>query len=127
MLVAFKTLAPTALHEQIQVIIYTDNMDSSYALMKGKTKDSTLGACAHQLWLEAANRHLDFLIKHKPGVEIPLADAHTDPMKAALSDRMVKDRGLTEYPPALAGYTFFDLSLAFSVKLSLKKKTNFIF
>lgn len=114
LLVAFKTLSPTPVHSQINIVIYTDNMASSYALMTGKTKDTTLGACARQIWLEAANRHLHFTIKHRPGVELTLADAlsryHSDDSKANLAEAILLDKGLVELPPVLGGYNF-DLTL----------------
>lgn len=114
-LVALCTLAPAPQGYQSHVIIHTDNIASSFALMTGKTKDSVLGACARQIWLEAARRHLDFTIKHKPGSQIPLADAlsryFTDSDKKALADRLTTDRGLTEKPPVLNGYNFFDHDL----------------
>lgn len=90
-------------------------MASSFALMTGKTKDRTLGACARQMWLEAANRHIDFTIKHKPGTEIPLADAlsryYTEKEKANLADLLIRERGLTEKPPLIENGNFFDLTL----------------
>lgn len=46
LLVAFKTLAPTSKENQAHMMIHTDNMASSFALMTGKTKDRSLGASA---------------------------------------------------------------------------------
>lgn len=115
LLVAFKTLAPNSKEDEVHVMIHTDNMASSFALMTGKTKDRTLGACARQMWLEAANRHIVFTIKHKPGTEIPLADAlsryHTDKEKASLADLLIRKKGLLEKPPIDNNGNFFDLSL----------------
>lgn len=111
LLMAYKTLAPLDHPSKLTVILLTDNMASAHALMSGRTKDMTLSACARQLWLEAALRGHHFIIQHKPGVDIPLADAlsryHMDRNKAALADQLVKERNLLEVPPVLEGYTFF--------------------
>lgn len=115
LLVAFKTLAPSPVTAQINVHLYTDNMASSYALMTGKTKDAVLGACARQLWLEATKKNLDFTIIHKPGIDIPLADAlsryFTDDLKADYADQQIAARKLSERSPVLEGYNFFDRAL----------------
>lgn len=44
LLVSYKTLAPVTDPRRLTVILLTDNMASSYALYKGKTKDTVLGA-----------------------------------------------------------------------------------
>lgn len=112
LLVAYMTLAPKSHHSKLTVVLLTDNMASSYALSSGCTKDEVLGACARQLWLEAARRDQHFIIQHKPGVEIPLADAlsrfHQDPEKAAFAVSEATSRGLTQLAPILNGYSFFD-------------------
>lgn len=114
-LVAFKTLAPQPIHAKVNVVVLTDNIASAYALMTGRTKDPVLGACARQLWLEAANRQVDFSIRHKPGADIPLADAlsryYSDSAKARFADQETLARGLVECPPVLEGYNFFDHTL----------------
>lgn len=53
-LVAYRTLAHVHNQDPIRVLILTDNISSSAALMTGRTKDVVLGACARELWLEAA-------------------------------------------------------------------------
>lgn len=115
LLVAYKTLAPTNHPSKLTVVLLTDNMASAHALMSGRTKDETLGACARQLWLEAALRGHYFIIQHKPGVDIPLADAlsqyYVSNSEAALADQQVAERQLLERPPVLAGYTFFATDL----------------
>lgn len=80
--------------------------------MTGHTKDPVLGACARELWLEAA-KHDDLItIEHRPGTAIPLADALSrmanDQVKAKYVRDTVADRGLTLVPPVLNDYAFFD-------------------
>lgn len=115
LLVAYKTLAPSSHHTKLTVILLTDNIASSYALSSGKTKDPDLGACARQLWLEAAIRDQCFVIRHKPGTQIPLADAlsryHQDSSKAQFVASETLSRGLTELKPVLNGYSFFSTNL----------------
>lgn len=111
LLVSYKTLAPEYHDKKLTVVLLTDNMASSCALATGKTKDPVLGACARQMWLEAARRDQVFIIKHKPGVDIPLADAlsryHSDPSKAQYADKEVAQRHLNKVEPVLDGYQFF--------------------
>lgn len=115
LLVAYKTLAPESHPARLTVILLTDNMASSFALSSGRTKDTNLGACARQLWLEAARRDQHFVIQHKPGSKIPLADAlsrfSVDPSKAAYAINETSSRGLTELAPVLNGYSFFSADL----------------
>lgn len=115
LLIAYKTLAPVAHHSKLTVVLLTDNMASSFALSTGRTKDEELGACARQLWLEAAVRDQSFIIQHKPGSQIPLADALSryaqDTNKAAYVDMETERRGLTETAPTLNGYAFFTADL----------------
>lgn len=56
LLVAYKTLTPQTVKPGSHVNIFTDNISSAVSLMSGKTKDEILGACARQMWLEAAWR-----------------------------------------------------------------------
>lgn len=115
LLVAFKTLAPLHHPRRLTVVLLTDNLASSYALMTGKTKDSTLGACARQMWLEVAKKDQRFIIQHKPGHQITLADAlsqyHQNGNKAAWADNEVAQRGRLEFDPVLDGYSFFSSGL----------------
>lgn len=115
LLVAYKTLAPASHPTSLTVVLLTDNMASSFTLSTGKTKDSTLGACARQLWLEAAIKDQNFIIQHKPGSQIPLADAlsriYVDTDKASYATRETAARNLTELKPILSDYTFFSASL----------------
>lgn len=111
-LVAYRTLAHHDSHRPTSVLILTDNISSSAALMTGRTKDSVLGACARELWLEAA-KHDDLItIEHRPGVSIPLADALSrmanDDSKAKYVTDTVAGRGLIFVPPMLTDYVFFD-------------------
>lgn len=115
LLVAFKTLAPLHHPRRLTVVLLTDNLASSYALMTRRTKDPTLGACARQMWLEAAREDQQFIIQHKPGHQIPLADALSryfqNNQKADWADNDVARRGLLECAPVLDGYSFFTASL----------------
>lgn len=92
-IVAYKTLAPPLHLSPANVIIWTDNIKSSYALQTGRTKDGLLAACAREIWLQAArlNHHVE--IKHKSGTLIPLADALSrmfhDKEKAILAHRFI--------------------------------------
>lgn len=111
-LVSYRTLAHLETDNPISVLILTDNMSSSTALMTGRTRDVTLGACARELWLEAA-KHDDIIsIEHRPGTSIPLADAlsrmATDQTKADYVRNAVKDKDLIFVPPVLKNYNFFD-------------------
>lgn len=112
LLVAYKTLCPKQGLEGKCVVIATDNLASHFALTTGRTKDTVLGACARELWLAAARADHDIEIVHKPGSEIPLADAlsrcHSDPVKAALAIEIAADLDLTELSPELSGYVFFN-------------------
>lgn len=68
-----------------------------------------------QMWLEAANRHLDFIIKHKPGSELLLADAlsryNIDKSKASLADLMIREKDLRERTPVVNNRSLFDFTL----------------
>ena len=45
------------------------------AINTGKTRDSFVGSCARQLWLEIANFGFELKAVHLPGVENRLADS----------------------------------------------------
>lgn len=95
LLVSYKMLAPQLNPRKLTVILLTDNMATACVIASGKMKDPLLGSCARQMWLEAACRDQDFVIQHKPGVEIPLADAlsrkNDDPLKAHYADQEIRD------------------------------------
>lgn len=114
-LVALRTLAQPHLKYVNGILIFTDNISTSFSLTTGKTRDNALGACARELWLQGAVWDIDIQIKHKPGHQIPLADAlsraSTDPAMRRFVSTEVKNRGLTSLPPALNGYKFFNDSL----------------
>lgn len=111
-LVSYRTLAHLNSTAPTSVLILTDNISSSAALMTGRTRDSVLGACARELWLEAAKHDDIITIQHKPGVEIPLADGLSrmaqDVTKRQFVHDTVKSRGLVFVPPVLNHYIFFD-------------------
>lgn len=114
-LVALRTLMPARPIKGAGILIYTDNISSSFALSTGKTKDPVLSACARQIWLEAAVRDVEVKIVHKHGALIPLADAlsrvHTDPSKESYIQEEVQKRGISRLPPVLNGYHFFNDNL----------------
>lgn len=58
-IVALRTLCPEGPPKGQGIMIFTDNMSSSLALMTGSTKDQVLGACARELWIEGALRDVD--------------------------------------------------------------------
>lgn len=113
--VAFKTFCSTKSIKGKGVHILTDNLSSSYALNSGVTKDPVLAACARQLWLEGAVKDVDITITHKAGDLIPLADALSrvkyDLTKRQFADAEIRARGLSQLPPVLNGYEFFNGSL----------------
>lgn len=111
-LVAYRTLAHVHNQRPTSVLIFTDNISSSAALMTGRTKDPILGACARELWLETA-KHDDLIkIEHKPGDQIPLADALSRMAHDPAKEQYVRDnvifRGLVFVKPVLNNYCFFD-------------------
>lgn len=114
-LVSYRTLAHHDSKHPTSVLILTDNISSSAALTTGRTRDPVLGACARELWLEAAKHDDTISIKHRPGTEIPLADAlsrmATDPVKAQYVRDVVNLKGLVFVPPVLKNYVFFDDNL----------------
>lgn len=114
-LVAYRTLAHQSSPQPTSVIILTDNMASSHALTSGRTRDSVLGACARELWLEAAKRGDNIIINHRPGEQIPLADAlsrmHVDSKKFQYVRTVVASNGLAFVNPVVNECLFFDPSL----------------
>lgn len=113
-LVAYKTLAPTFTTTPAKILIWTDNITSSYALQSGKTKDDTLAACARELWLQATINNHEIEIKHKKGELIPLADAlsrYQDPAKARTADSLIALWHLHRLKPVTKDYKFFDDTL----------------
>lgn len=109
--VAFRTLVIPKAAAPLAVIIWTDNLGSSYALESGRTRDSTLAACARELWLMAATNNCTISIRHKHGHLIQLADAlsrmNQDKQKEALAMSLVSARRLLFVEPVLNDYIFF--------------------
>lgn len=109
-LVAIRTLEPPDPGVTLNITVWTDNMASAWALQTGRTKDSTLAACAREIWLIASIGNHDINIKHKPGHAIPLADALSrahNQDKARAAAAMIKDLGLASIQPVLNDYVFF--------------------
>lgn len=115
LIIAYRTLAHPVSNKSMAVTIFTDNMSSTYALMTGRTRDSVLASCARELWLEAALHGDRITIQHKPGHEIPLADAlsrmATDTEKAAYVHREITNNKLSLIPPVTDNCSFFNASL----------------
>lgn len=115
LLLAYKTFAPTFKQKPADIIIWTDNAASSYALETGRTKDTVLAACARELWLLAScfNHHIQ--IRHKKGECLPLPDALSrmfhDHGKKTLALQLISLRSLKPLTPALANYQFFNADL----------------
>lgn len=114
-LVAYQTLAIQQQINPAKIIIWTNNMASSWVLSTGKTKDNTLAACARQIWFLAASNSHEIEIKHKKGSDIPLADALSrmskDPIKARLVSQAVASQGLVFLTPVINDYKFFNSTL----------------
>lgn len=114
-LVAYRTLAHVHDNNPASVLVLTDNIASSHALMTGRTRDPVLAACARELWLEAA-KHQDIInIEHRPGTSIPLADAlsrmDSNISKADYVRAAVIQHDLKFVPPVITDYVFFDSDL----------------
>lgn len=110
-LVAIKTLIPPQPHSPLEVVVWTDNSASAWALQTGRTKDPVLAACAREIWLVAAINNHNIEIKHKPGSDIPLLDAlsrsATNPAKAKLAADIIANRALIRLHTVLNDYVFF--------------------
>lgn len=110
--VAYKTLAPKMANPGQKIIIWTDNSSSAFALETGRTKDTTLAACARELWLQAAINDQVLEIRHKPGAEIPLSDAlsrmHEDQVKRSYALARIRRESLHLVHPSTSNCCFFD-------------------
>lgn len=91
--VAIRTLIPSQSSAPLLINIWTDNSASAWALQTGRTKDQVLAACAREIWLIASISNHTIAINHKPGVDIPLADALSraahNTAKARLADSII--------------------------------------
>lgn len=109
--VAIRTLTPPPTVAPLDIVVWTDNSASAWALQTGRTKDPVLGACAREIWLLASLSNHNFVIKHKPGTEIPLADALSraahNSEKAKVAAELVRNRALVATDPVLNNYVFF--------------------
>lgn len=112
LLISYRTFAPFIQSDNALVIIYTDNIASSYALETGRTKDPTLASCARELWLLAARRLHQISVKHKPGRQLEFVDAlsrmHSDHIKSELVETIVARDRLCSVPPDLHDCKFFN-------------------
>lgn len=111
LLITYKTFAKYIPDDNALVIIFTDNIASSYALETGRTKDTTLASCARELWLLAARRSHTISIRHKPGVQLEFVDAlsrmHSSHSKTFLVKDLVSKYNLIHVPPVLNQCKFF--------------------
>lgn len=109
--VAIRTLQPRHSEEPFDICDWTDNSASAWALQTGRTKDPILAACSREIWLIAALHSYNITIKHKPGTDLPLADALSraahDTAKARLAAEMISNLALITVDPVLNNYTFF--------------------
>lgn len=110
-LVAIRTLGPSRTSRPSNIVVWTDNSASAWALQTGRTKDSVLAACAREIWLIASMGNHDITVRHKSGSDIPLADALSRAAhsidKAKTAAAIVKSRGLSFSHPVLNDYVFF--------------------
>lgn len=110
--VAYKTFAPTFKQHPAKVIIWTDNITSSFAIQSGRTKDDTLASCAREIWLQAALFNHEVEIRHKRGELIPLADALSRKFhkrsKAKTAETLIRLWHLQPLNPVTGQYKFFD-------------------
>lgn len=115
LLVAYRTLAHVDNHDPANILILTDNISSSFALMSGQTRDPVLASCVREHWLEAAKHQDKISIEHRPGSSIPLADALSQMTisipKADYVRTAVAQLNLKFLSPVINNYAFFDHTL----------------
>lgn len=115
LVLAYKTLAPTFKACPANIVVWTDNAASSYALQTGRTKDQVLGACARELWLQASKLQHNIEIRHKSGALLVLPDALSrmfqDKEKRKLASSLISLKALKSINPVLDNYKFFDTDL----------------
>lgn len=108
--VAIRTLLPSAV-TPLDIIVWTDNSASAWALQSGRTRDPVLAACAREIWLIASIHNHNITVKHKAGKDIPLADALSRAAfsneKARIAADLIHQRALVTVKPVLNGYVFF--------------------
>ena len=89
--------------EKYLILINTDNTASQSVLESGTGRDPTLCACAREVWLIAALHSTEVQIKHKPGVELVLADAlsrmNHEAMAARTAQTILEKRQLLRVMP----------------------------
>ena len=97
LLAALKTLAPPEPHLYM-IIINTDNTVSQQTLTSGYGRNPIVCACAREIWLFTASQSTDIHVEHKPGSQIPFADAFSrtffDKAACDLTDAGIAQRGL---------------------------------
>lgn len=110
-LVAIRTLMPPTPSTPFEIVVWTDNSASAWALHTGRTRDNTLAACAREIWLIASLANHTITIRHKPGKDLPLADALSraaqDKHKARTAAALIKQGALFPRDPVLNDYVFF--------------------
>ena len=58
-----------------RVTIRSDNMNTCIVVMKGRSQDDFMQACAREIYVVVAAHDIDLDVVHTPGVELVLADA----------------------------------------------------
>ena len=58
-----------------KILIYCDNEQAVSAINSGKTRETLVGTCVRQLWLEVSTFGFQLKAVHLPGVENRLADS----------------------------------------------------
>ena len=58
-----------------KILIYCDNEQAVLAMNSGKTRETLVGTCVRQLWLEVSTFGFQLKAVHLPGVENRLADS----------------------------------------------------
>lgn len=113
LVVAYKTLCPSTGTKGKCIVMVTDNISSAFALSTGRTKDPVLSACAREMWLQAAVADHDIKFVHKPGLEIPLADAlsrmHEDVSKDTYARQIIQTEKLVVLPPNISDLKFLSV------------------
>lgn len=114
LVIAYMTLCPSQGTAGKTIVLITDNMSSAYTLSTGCTRDPILAACAREMWLQAAIADHDIQFRHKPGIEIPLADAlsrrHVDSNMDTYARRAIKSNKLSMCLPNLSRLQFLNVN-----------------
>ena len=75
-----------------KIVINTDNEASQKVLQSGAGRDQILCACARQIWKFAAINSCIIEIRHKPGKDLPLADALSRSHISEIANKFVAEQ-----------------------------------